>query len=710
MFAVYKRELRSFFHSMTGWLFIASVVFLTGIYFFAINLLSGYSSVANTVASSVFIYVLTIPILTMRILSEERKQKIDQLTLTSPVSVGGIVFGKYLAMATVLMIPLILVACFPLILSSFGTIAYAENYTAIAGFLLYGLAAIAMGLFISSITESQVIAAIISFAAMFATYMMSGIISLLTSNENVIMEVLTKGLEALDFSSRFDMLLNGQLNLRAVFYYITIIFVFLYLTTQSIQKRRYSVSVKNFKIGAYSAGSIVICIVAAVFANLMVNELPEKYVCFDVTSDKLYSLSEETVEFLENVEEDITIYVLQSEDSMDTVLDGTLQKFADAADGKITITYKDPVRSPTFYKSYTDGNITMNSLIVESEKRHRVIDYSDVYEYEIDYSTYSQSLTGYDGEGQLASAIDYVTGDDMPVAYMISGHDEMGMDASFQDAIEKQNITVTELNLLTVDSVPTDAEFVMILSPGSDFSEDDTDKMIDYVENDGQLIVTTSLIENSAEILPNFQKILDCFNTRIVEGTLIEADSNYYYGEPTYLLPEVMNSYLTDGVYGEKYAFMPYTQGIEVTEDDNVSATSLLQSSEHSYSKLNLSSAESYHMDEDDLAGPFDVGVYVQRTYDENTAGLFLFTSPNIFTDAADMMVANANLTIFKNCVGEFVDSEESGVVIPVKAYTAEALTISTGTAMFIGLLIIFCIPFVLLVSGFMIWYQRRKA
>lgn len=710
MFAIYKRELKAFFHSMTGWLFVAAVIFLTGIYFFAINLLSGYSSVANTVASSAFIYVLTIPILTMRILSEERKQKIDQLTLTSPVSVGKIVLGKYLAVASVLLLPILLVACFPLILSSFGTIAFAENYTAIAGFLLYGLAAVAMGLFISSITESQVIAAIISFAAMFATYMMSGIVSLLTSNENVILEFIATGLGALDFSTRFDALLNGQLDLRAVFYYITIICVFLYLTTQSIQKRRYSVSAKNFSIGAYSAGTIVVCIAAAVFANLMVNELPEKYVTFDVTSDRLYSLADETVEFLETVEEDITIYVLQSEDSMDTVLDSTLQKFADAAEGHITITYKDPVKSPTFYKSYTDGNITMNSLIVEGKKRHRVIDYSDIYEYEVDYTTYSQSLTGYDGEGQIASAIDYVTRKDMPAAYVISGHDELGMDASFQDAVEKQNITVTELNLMSVDAVPADAEFIMILSPGSDFSQDDAEKVIQYIENGGQLIVTTSLIENSAETLPNFQRILDCYNAKIVEGTLLESDANYYYGEPAYLLPEVMNSYLTEGVYGEKYAFMPYTQGITVTEDDNVSVTSLLQSSEQSYSKLNLSGTSSYQKEETDLAGPFDVGVYVQRTYEDKTAGLFLFASPNIFTDAADMMVANANLTIFKNCVGEFIDSEESGVVIPVKAYTQEALTISTGTAMLIGLLIIFCIPFILLVSGFVIWYQRRKA
>lgn len=708
MFAIYKRELKSFFQSMIGWLFVAAIIFLTGLYFFAINLLSGYASVANTVASASFIYVLTIPILTMRILSEERRQKIDQLTLTSPVSVGRIVLGKYLAMATVLMLPIMVVAVYPLILSLFGTVAFAENYTAILGFLLYGLAAIALGLFISSITESQVIAAIISFAAMFATYMMSGIVSLITSDENIVLEFVATILSTLDFSSRFDQLLNGQFDVRAVVYFLTVIAVLLFLTAQSIQKRRYTVSVKNFRLGAYSFSSIIVCVVAAVFANMMVNELPEKYTCFDLTTNHLYSLSEETVNYLEGIEEDIHIYVLQSEEDKDTILDSTLQKFA-AKSEHITVEYKDPVKSPTFYKNYTDGNITMNSLIIESGKRYKVLDYSDLYEYEIDYNTYSQSMTGYDGEGRIASAINYVTRDDMPVAYMITGHDELGMDVSFTDAIEKQNITVEELTLLKIDAIPEDAEFVMILSPGSDYSEEDAQKVIEYIEKGGQLLVTSTLFENSAESLPNFQKILDCFNTTIVPGILVESNADYYYGEPTYLLPEVMNTYLTDGVYGKKYAFVPYAQGITVKETDDITYTSILQSSAASYSKQNLNQSATYEMTENDLVGPFDLGVYVERVYGENTAGLFLFTSANIFTDAADMMVSNANLTIFTNCVEEYIDGEES-IVIPVKTFTEEALVVSVGTAMFIGLTIVLFVPVLLLIVGFIIWYNRRKA
>lgn len=709
MFAIYKRELKAFFQSMIGWLFVAAVIFLTGLYYFAVNLLSGYSSVANTVASSGFIYILTIPVLTMRILSEERKQKIDQLILTSPVSVGKIVFGKYLAMVTVLLIPVMVVASYPLILSGFGTVAYAENYTAILGFFLYGLAAVALGLFISSITESQVIAAIVSLAALFATYMMSGIISLITSGENVILQFAATILGAFDFSSRFDDLLNGQFDLRAIVYYVTVIAVLLFLTAQSIQKRRYTVSVKNLRFGAYSFSSILVCIAAAVFANLMVNELPEKYTCYDLTSNHLYSLSDETQEYLSKVTEDVCIYVLQDEDDKDSVLDSTLRKFAAKSD-HISIEYKDPVKSPTFYKQYTDGSISINSLIIESQKRYKVVDYSNLYEYEIDYSTYSQNVTGYDGEGILVSAIDYVIRDDMPKAYQITGHDELGMGDSFADAIEKQNITVEELNLLTADAIPEDAEFVMILSPGSDYSDADAQKIIDYIKKGGQLLVSTTLFEDPAQSLPNFQKILDCFNTSIEPGILVETDANYYYGEPTYLLPEVMNTYLTDGVYGKKYVFVPYAQGIFVTEDEEVTYTSILKTSDNSYSKHDFNESSGYEMTENDTAGPFDIGVYVQKDYGENTAGLFLFTSANIFTDAADSMVANANLTVFKNCVNEYLDTEEESISIPVKSFSQEALVVSVGTAIFIGLTLVLFVPVLLLIVGFIIWYQRKKS
>ena len=125
---------------------------------------------------------------------------------------------------------------------------------------------------------------------------------------------------------------------------------------------------------------------------------------------------------------------------------------------------------------------------------------------------------------------------------------------------------------------------------------------------------------------------------------------------------------------------------------------------------MDIAQATTYGKEEGDVEGPFDIGVYVKKTYGEKTAGLFLFTSANIFTDSTNSIVANANLTIFNNCIAEYIDSEVQTLVIPSKTFSAESLIISAGTGMFIGLIVTAVIPLVLLITGFIIWYQRRKS
>lgn len=162
MAAIYKRELRSFFHSFVGWLFLAATLFMMGIYFTVYNIMSGYPTISYVLQSIVFLFILTIPILTMRVLSEDRKYKTDQLILTAPVSVGRIVLGKYLALVTVLMIPTVLIGLTPLVLMRAGEFQTGISYTSLLGFFLYGCLGLAIGLFLSSLTESVVIAAVLT--------------------------------------------------------------------------------------------------------------------------------------------------------------------------------------------------------------------------------------------------------------------------------------------------------------------------------------------------------------------------------------------------------------------------------------------------------------------------------------------------------------------------------------------------------------------
>ena len=327
MKAIYKRELRSFFHSFVGWLFLAATLFMMGIYFTVYNIMSGYPTISYVLQSIVFIFILTIPILTMRVLSEDRKYKTDQLILTAPISVGQIVLGKYLALVTVLAIPTVLVGLTPLALMRAGEFQTGISYVSLLGFFLYGCLGLAIGLFLSSLTESVVIAAVLTLIVLFAGYIMAGLCSMVSSaGTGVFAEYFVKVMYCFDMIGRFDALSNGYFQVESVVYFVTLTVFVLFCTAQSIQKRRYSVSGKGIRLGAYSVMGIVVAAVVTVLINLGLNYVPDRYIAFDVTANKLYTLTEDTKEMIGGLNEDVTVYVLADEAAKDEDLDNTLQQ------------------------------------------------------------------------------------------------------------------------------------------------------------------------------------------------------------------------------------------------------------------------------------------------------------------------------------------------------------------------------------------------
>jgi ABC-2 type transport system permease protein len=287
MKAIYKKELRSYLTSMVGYIFIFFILLLTGIYFTAYNLYSSHPAFGATLGSIIFVFLITVPILTMRILAEERKQKTDQMLLTAPVSVGNIILGKYLALITVFCIPVGIMGCYPLIISMYGKVLLPMSYVALLGFFLLGCADIAIGVFLSSVTESQIIAAVLSFIVLFASYMISGISSFfsqtalgsvlafgvlvlictliiyaMTKNAfvsaviglsgEIILAVLyitkasvfegaiQKFLSIFNLSEHLNIFMDGMLDLTGIVYFISIVAISLYLAMQSVVKRRWS--------------------------------------------------------------------------------------------------------------------------------------------------------------------------------------------------------------------------------------------------------------------------------------------------------------------------------------------------------------------------------------------------------------------------------------------------------------------------------------
>lgn len=287
MLSIYKKEIRSYFTTMTGYVFVAFLLLITGIFCTAMNLKSGYPNFEYALSSTGFTFIFVIPILTMRALAEERHQKTDQLLFSLPISVTDIILGKYFSMLTVLAIPIGIICLYPLILMFYGTVYLAATYSAIFGFFLLGAALIAIGMFMSALTESQIIAAVLSFGTILLTYLMGGLSSLIPTtalasfiaftlcilavsglvyymtknstvaylvaiigesiifilyfvNSSLFTGAFTNVLGWLSLYDRFNTFVYGIFDITSVIYYISIIFIFVFFSIQSVEKQRWS--------------------------------------------------------------------------------------------------------------------------------------------------------------------------------------------------------------------------------------------------------------------------------------------------------------------------------------------------------------------------------------------------------------------------------------------------------------------------------------
>ena len=287
MIAVWKHELRNYFHSLTAYVFGAFLLLSVGLGAMLYNIQAAVSNFEFALSYYSIVFAVIVPILTMRVIAEERKQKTDQLLYSLPITTTQVIVGKYLALLVVYLIPLCLIAVYPLIFAQFGDVYLLTSYGSILAFFVMGAALIALGVFISSLTDNQGFAAGIGIAAILLNYYsvslseyvstsvmgtvvalcvlilaLGAIIRHLTKNENlafgvcialvavvtVICYVDNSKLEGLlpgimtklSLFDRFYVFVNGVFDMTAIVYYFTVIAFFLFLSVQSLEKRRYN--------------------------------------------------------------------------------------------------------------------------------------------------------------------------------------------------------------------------------------------------------------------------------------------------------------------------------------------------------------------------------------------------------------------------------------------------------------------------------------
>lgn len=464
-----------------------------------------------------------------------------------------------------------------------------------------------------------------------------------------------------------------------------------------------------FRSGLYSAAITAVALVLAVLINLLVRALPSKYTEFDLSEAGLYTLGDSSKQVAQALTQDVTIYYLCETGNEDQIISKLLDRYA-AESSHISWELKDPAVYPTFASQYGAQDATSGSLILVSGDQSTVLDASDLYDY--DYSDYYTSGTysvTFAGENEITSAIYRLTSGEQKHAYYTTNHGEQALTDTLTNALERQNLSLTALDLLS-SSVPEDCDLLIINDPAQDFAAagnlvDEMSLLRTYLSNGGKVLLLTDSYYNT----PNLDALMAEFGLSRTPGLVVEGDADHYMnGYPYYLLPDYTNpteSTALDGVDTSRHVLLQMAQGITLIETPDVLAEALLTTSDEAYSKTAGYEMTTAEKEDGDPDGPFTLAAYARN---ENTEAEVIWVNCGNLDNESIYQIIPGNCTFLQGCASSLA-GQVSGVLIDSKALEAAPISVSTAQSAALGLVFIIILPAALLAVGAVVVILRRR-
>lgn len=476
------------------------------------------------------------------------------------------------------------------------------------------------------------------------------------------------------------------------------------------------------KNGAYSVGLTVIVLAVVIVINLIAGQIPEGYRNIDVSSTKIYEISDTTKELLDSLDEEVDMKVLAVKDETDDRITTFLSRYASLS-GNINMEWIDPVLHPS---ALTEYDTTENNILVSCEATGKTTTISfddilvpDMYSY---YYYGNMTYTSFDGDGQLTSAVNYVTNDTEQTIYQTSGHGEATLSTTVTDLMEKNNYSLSELNLLMTTAIPDDCDLLLMYEPTADLSDDEASMIRSYLGEGGKVMIL--LGDTNAAELPNLEGILEEYGMQAEDGYIADPQ-RCYQGNYYYIFPELsLTGDLADGISTEM-VLLTNTHGMNLIdpERDTISTTGFMSSSDSSFAVTETSQEQ----------GTFTLGAVAEETISSSTGGDADSEDTDSSDDSSDedaaenvtsrLTVISAgslidsqitdafsqleNTQVFMNAVTANFDGVQN-LSIEAKSLQTEYNTVQHAGSF--GFLVIFGIPAVVLVAGFVVWFRRRKA
>lgn len=463
---------------------------------------------------------------------------------------------------------------------------------------------------------------------------------------------------------------------------------------------------KQFRSGAYSSVLTVLVIAIVVVVNLVFGKLD---LSTDLSSGSYFTLSKTTKKILKQVDSDITIYYMVQDGSEQDYISNALKQY-NKVSKHVKVKRIDPVVNPGFAKKQgIDDEISSNDVIVVNNKTKsaKYISNEDMYiESNSMYSSGSSS-TSLDVEGQVTAAIQNVISDSSTKMYVLTKHSETEIGDTLKSALEKMNYEISDLELATKDSVPSDCDVLYINGPTTDITTEEKDKILDYLKNGGSAIINVGY---TTEKMTNFKEVLAYYGVNVTSGIICEGTGNYAT-YPNYIVPSVgSDSSLLSDLSG--YIIFPDAAGLSKASSDSVRSTvkitDLLDTSDSSFIKVDPSSG-SASKEDGDVDGPFSVGYSITETVDKKETNLLVFASSGAFSESFTQTTQLANATVFKKAASSLSKSDVKEASIDKKNLSYSYVSLTSGTQLLWAAIIIVIIPGGLLICGFLIWFFRRR-
>lgn len=456
------------------------------------------------------------------------------------------------------------------------------------------------------------------------------------------------------------------------------------------------------KRGSYTLAMTSIVIAIVIVFNMIVNLIPENKRQFDISSTNIYEISSKSKKIINKVDHDVTFYVLAEKSSTDKRIKTFINKYASLSD-KIHIKWIDPVLHPSALTKY---GAEENNIVISCKKTNRTttVSFDDILVSSASYYSTSSSASSFDGDGQLTSALNYVTSDKEYKAYYTSGHGESSLSSEVTSLLTKSRISTSDLLLMTATSIPDDCDLLIIDGATSDFTKDEVKLLSSYLKKGGKVV---TLLAQTNKSMKNLYGLLKDYGLTVQSGYIADTERSYQ-GNYYYLIPNLsVSGDMASGISSNS-VMMINSKGMTQSTParDSISTDSFMTTSSNGYAVTEKKQTQGTYV----LGATSTESVKVKNSKGKKVtkeSRLTVYGSNMLIDEQITSSFSSLeNLTLFTNSVTASLDNADNVSISP------KSLEVSYNTIAHPGpfsILVVFVIPVGLIIGGFIVWFRRRR-